>query len=105
MDTNKQQLVDAINAVLNNPSESLCYCDEGWIAVQTDWAEQYRDEYVILGDGDWLVPDASEGYSIGELADWCEERLLAWLQESLDDELDSPEPDEDRVAMLREVLK
>jgi hypothetical protein len=108
MDTNRTQLVDAIHAVLNNPNESLCYCDEGWLPVYKDWAGQCRDEYVIITDREGLHAMAG-GYDPAQivegLAEHCIDSLAYWLQEALDDELDSPEPDEDRVAMLREVLK
>jgi hypothetical protein len=108
MDTNRTQLVDAIHAVLNNPNESLCYCDEGWLPVYKDWAGQCRDEYVIITDREGLhamAGDYDPAEIVEGLAEHCIDSLAYWLQEALDDELDSPEPDEDRVAMLREVLK
>jgi hypothetical protein len=107
MSTNTQ-LTDAIRAVLNNPNESLCHCDEGWIAVYTDWAEQYRDEYMIVSDREGLYAmagDAEPADIVEGLAEYCEDNLQTWLRESLDDELDAPEPDEDRVAMLRGLIK
>lgn len=101
MSTNNQ-LTDAIHSVLNNPNESLCYCDEGWISVFTDWAEQYRDEYMIVSDAEGLCAMGGDVYG---LAEYCEDNLQVWLRESLDDELDALEPDEDRVAMLRGLIK
>ena len=107
MSTNTQ-LTDAIRAVLNNPNESLCYCDEGWIAVYTDWAEQYRDEYVIISGREglyYMAGDDEPADIVDSLAEHCEYSLQTWLRESLDDELDALEPDEDRVAMLKGLIK
>lgn len=107
MSTN-DQLTDAIRAVLNNPNESLCYCDEGWIAVYTDWAEQYRDEYVIISGREGLYYMAGDDEPVDivdSLAEHCEYSLQTWLRESLDEELDALEPDEDRVAMLKGLIK
>ncbi len=107
MNTNTQ-LTDAIRAVLNNPNESLCYCDEGWIAVYSDWAEQYRGEYMIVSDREGLYAmagDAEPTDIVEGLAEYCDDNLQVWLRESLDDELDAPEPNEDRVTMLKGLIK
>ncbi len=82
--------------------------DEGWIAVYTDWAEQCRDEYMIVSDAEGLYAmggDAEPVDIVDGLAEYCEDNLQAWLRESLDDELDAPEPNEDRVAMLKGLIK
>lgn len=105
MSTN-DQLTDAIRAVLNNPNESLCYCDEGWAAVPIEEARQRWDKFVLISDHEDMFSghDADTEDIVYSHANRCQIKLRLWLRSELIDEVDQDEPLWDRVKMLKRLM-
>lgn len=104
MSTNNQ-LTDAIRAVLSNPNESLCYCDDGWIAVPIGVARRRWDKFVLISEHeDIFRHDADPEDVIYSHANQCQIKLRLWLRSELIDEVDQDEPIWDRVKMLKRLM-
>lgn len=108
MNTSHKHLADLISGILANAWHSqvnLCLTEEGydWIPKGNRWETQH----ICLVDQDGLLSawQSDEEPDAERLAEWVADNVREWIYDAIEQEEDSHEPNNERIAFLDGLLE